>query len=597
MITPLLLDLSCLIADADQQARVQTDPETVDRYAEVLADGGALPPVVAFSEEGEDEQVLVAWLADGFHRLAAHRQHGSEQLPVELHVGGRRDAILYAAGANADHGLPRSAADKRRAVELLLLDAEWGTWSNRAIARQVRVSPTFVGRVREALVADGRLAETGRRKGADGRTIDTTRIGRGAAAPVPSSGPAAPMAPDLTGDDGKVRYSCPLCEEAVTLTVDGRIERHGIDAHPMGCLTTRMKLSRARELVADPWFAGTGLVITADERQRIIPGISDIEHLERCQQTPDLQTSVAKAVVCQLQLLRAVERCRHQKGALHDLRAGKTVHEYVSGLVPDLWATKGMATRRVKTIPERPGVLQAIDVAVQAIDAAASAGQVRDPELAQGERPADFSESVVKVRRLVAEGRAAAQVQLEKQREEARRLLDQVEKQLLKDLTSTDTALLEVLLQEERSRKGAARPAVIEALEARCKLLARDFPRWAVEIVLAEDPIEALRDADLDCPEDLRELRACSQAWYSGRSPLVFLLELDELLDACKAESAGLCPEHSGQLSITPPAEQVQEDRNTLELLALEAQRLVRFLPLAEAEAVLADLRRRVEAV
>ena len=41
-------------------------------------------------------------------------------------AGTRRDAVLAAAGANAAHGLRRSAADKARAVDALLTDDEWG---------------------------------------------------------------------------------------------------------------------------------------------------------------------------------------------------------------------------------------------------------------------------------------------------------------------------------------------------------------------------------------------------------------------------------------------------------------------------------------
>ncbi|EWY35857.1 hypothetical protein N825_32650 [Skermanella stibiiresistens SB22] len=39
--------------------------------------------------------------------------------------GSRRDAVPHAVGANARHGLPRSNADKRDAVMILLKDPEW----------------------------------------------------------------------------------------------------------------------------------------------------------------------------------------------------------------------------------------------------------------------------------------------------------------------------------------------------------------------------------------------------------------------------------------------------------------------------------------
>ena len=54
-------------------------------------------------------------------------------------------------GANHGHGLRRTNADKRRAVETLLRDQEWTKWSDREIARQCAVSNRFVSDVRPAI--------------------------------------------------------------------------------------------------------------------------------------------------------------------------------------------------------------------------------------------------------------------------------------------------------------------------------------------------------------------------------------------------------------------------------------------------------------
>jgi hypothetical protein len=61
----------------------------------------------------------------------------------------QRDALLYSISSSAAHGLPRTNADKQRAVRLLLADAEWGQWSDRAIARHCQVSQWFVSRLRK----------------------------------------------------------------------------------------------------------------------------------------------------------------------------------------------------------------------------------------------------------------------------------------------------------------------------------------------------------------------------------------------------------------------------------------------------------------
>jgi hypothetical protein len=47
--------------------------------------------------------------------------------------------------------LPRTNADKRRAVALLLADSEWSQWSDREIARHCQVDNKVVGRMRQKL--------------------------------------------------------------------------------------------------------------------------------------------------------------------------------------------------------------------------------------------------------------------------------------------------------------------------------------------------------------------------------------------------------------------------------------------------------------
>jgi hypothetical protein len=54
-----------------------------------------------------------------------------------------RGPLLHAVGANARHGLRRTNADKRRAVELLLADAEWAAKSSNWIAQTRGVSAVF----------------------------------------------------------------------------------------------------------------------------------------------------------------------------------------------------------------------------------------------------------------------------------------------------------------------------------------------------------------------------------------------------------------------------------------------------------------------
>jgi hypothetical protein len=73
---------------------------------------------------------------------------GTPKIEADVRPGSRRDAVLFSAGANASHGLRRTNDDKRRAVLILLDDAEWGAWSDREIARRCGVDNKTVSSLR-----------------------------------------------------------------------------------------------------------------------------------------------------------------------------------------------------------------------------------------------------------------------------------------------------------------------------------------------------------------------------------------------------------------------------------------------------------------
>lgn len=139
------LEIRNIRTDGGTQPRAGLDDKTVADYMEDVKAGSNFPPVVVF-HDGTNH-----WLADGFHRLHAYKHAGKQRIPAEVKAGTLRDAQLYAVGANATHGLRRSRDDKRRAVEMLLTDAEWGQWADREIARRCKVSNTFVGNIRKEL--------------------------------------------------------------------------------------------------------------------------------------------------------------------------------------------------------------------------------------------------------------------------------------------------------------------------------------------------------------------------------------------------------------------------------------------------------------
>jgi hypothetical protein len=154
--------------DGGTQTRVALNEETVAEYAAAMEEGAQFPPVVAFYDG------TAYWLADGFHRIAAEKRVGWTETVADVRQGTRRDAVLYSVGANGDHGLRRTNADKRRAVETLLMDEEWVKESDNWIAGKCGVSQPFVGSLRSRLITV--ISQT--RTGADGRTINTANIGK-----------------------------------------------------------------------------------------------------------------------------------------------------------------------------------------------------------------------------------------------------------------------------------------------------------------------------------------------------------------------------------------------------------------------------------
>jgi N6-adenosine-specific RNA methylase IME4 len=167
------LRLDQLRTDGGTHCRTETNAFQVDEYVEAMRRGDKFPPVRA----RYDEQENCYWLWDGFHRLAAVKEYGAETIEVEVRLGTKRDALLDAIGANADHGLPRTNADKQKAVLELFNDLEWKKWSNREIARYCRVSHTFVAQLRPEPSGFRDQMEVKVERNGKPYTMKTSRIG------------------------------------------------------------------------------------------------------------------------------------------------------------------------------------------------------------------------------------------------------------------------------------------------------------------------------------------------------------------------------------------------------------------------------------
>jgi hypothetical protein len=172
--------LDDIIVDEAVQARAQMlGEDVVEEYASAMREGDEFPALVVF-QHGE-----TYILADGFTRHAAAKRAALTTFECVVHAGGPRDAMLYAVGANASHGRPRSNADKRSAVLKLLADDTWCHWSNNRIAQLCHVSHQLVGEVRSATCRATSVTYQGR-YGVG--TMNTGRIGR----PSTNTGSAEP---------------------------------------------------------------------------------------------------------------------------------------------------------------------------------------------------------------------------------------------------------------------------------------------------------------------------------------------------------------------------------------------------------------------
>lgn len=207
------IKISKISYDGSTQSRVAINESVVADYAEAMTAGTVLPPVTLFFD-GSDY-----WLADGFHRYHAHKKIGALEIDADVRNGTKRDAVLFSVGANGTHGLQRTNADKRRAVETLLADDEWSQWSDREIARQCSVGNQLVGDVRRAICVNHTDAPIARKVERNGKTYEqnTAKIGKREA---PVAKPAVADQPvqvipesEYGDDDGPSKSEIALFEE------------------------------------------------------------------------------------------------------------------------------------------------------------------------------------------------------------------------------------------------------------------------------------------------------------------------------------------------------------------------------------------------
>jgi hypothetical protein len=139
------LPIDLPLTDGGTQMRAEISTEVYMDYREKILAGVEFPPIDVFYDGTQ------YWIADGFHRFYGYREAKKASIPCTIHKGTKRDAILFAVGANASHGHKRSPDDKKNAVATLLNDSEWCKWSNGVVAEKCHVTPQYVGDIRRHL--------------------------------------------------------------------------------------------------------------------------------------------------------------------------------------------------------------------------------------------------------------------------------------------------------------------------------------------------------------------------------------------------------------------------------------------------------------
>jgi len=167
------IPLDQIRTDGGTQPRAAIHLETCREYTEAMQSGEPFPAVEVYFDG------VHYWLADGFHRLFAHREvRPGEPIECVVYQGTLEDAQWHSYGVNKAHGLRRTNRDKERAVRAALSHPKGAALSDQQIAEHVGVDPKTVSRHRQDLESTMEIPESTIRTGRDGRTINTANIGR-----------------------------------------------------------------------------------------------------------------------------------------------------------------------------------------------------------------------------------------------------------------------------------------------------------------------------------------------------------------------------------------------------------------------------------
>lgn len=145
---PMKIDRKSILRLEEVQSRMVIDHDTVETYVDDFRNGAKFPPVrIVRTSDG-----YVCW--DGWHRMEMYYLVKVDKVECLVRDGTMDDAIMLSAGANCDHGRPRTWHDKERSIIMLLNRQDgagkfiWKAASTKWLADTANVSQHFADKVR-----------------------------------------------------------------------------------------------------------------------------------------------------------------------------------------------------------------------------------------------------------------------------------------------------------------------------------------------------------------------------------------------------------------------------------------------------------------
>src|SRR6266446_4025641 len=144
-----LMDPRKLTLDPSTQQRAGGEPpEKIEEYAGKYKDGVEFPPIEGYS----DGEHVYVW--DGHIRTQAAIHAKLKEVRVNVRRGDLAKAVLASLGCNEAHGLPRTAADRHKAIRAALALPGNERISAGDLAKLCSVSKPLAAEIKKQLKQD-----------------------------------------------------------------------------------------------------------------------------------------------------------------------------------------------------------------------------------------------------------------------------------------------------------------------------------------------------------------------------------------------------------------------------------------------------------